>query len=537
MISIAELSDRYVTELAAADPCLAAFMGIAGQDENLTDYGPEGFAVRRVLARRTLDELADVEAGDAAERRAVQVLRDRLQVDLALADAGIPDAHVSVINGPFQNLRMAVEVLDQGVDTPRAALASRVAAFPAALRSVRSSLVRARDEGRVSARRQILLTAGQCGPTGEFLLGLEAPGSAAAARACAEFGAFLTRELAPVAPERDAVGPERYALETRHQLGMDLDFEETYAWGWAELARIEAEMVATAGQILPGASVAAVTAALDADPKYRIRGKEAFREWIQELADRAIADLSGTHFDLPEALLAIDCRIPPTDGGIYYLAPTEDLRRPGQVWYTFHGEEMITWAVPAIMFHEGVPGHHLQLGMTVMNQELTRFQRICSEVHPGHAEGWGLYAERLMDELGYYADPAHRLGMLAGGQQIRAARVVLDIGLHLELEIPRGTGFHEGERWTRDLGVEFLRLHSGPEDDSVIEFEIDRYLGMPGQALAYKVGERVWLEARAAAQARLGSVFDLKAFHSESLGLGPMGLDLLRTELAAGLPS
>jgi uncharacterized protein (DUF885 family) len=197
---------------------------------------------------------------------------------------------------------------------------------------------------------------------------------------------------------------------------------------------------------------------------------------------------------------------------------------------------MVTWAVPAIMFHEGVPGHHLQLGMTVVNQDLTRFQRVCSELHPGHAEGWGLYAERLMDELGYYADPAHRLGMLAGGQQIRAARVVLDIGLHLELEIPQGTGFHEGERWTRDLGVEFLALHSGPEDRSVIEFEIDRYLGMPGQALAYKVGERVWLEARAAAEERLGSAFDLKAFHSQSLGLGPMGLDLLRTELG-GQPS
>jgi uncharacterized protein (DUF885 family) len=536
MISISELSDRYVTEMAAADPCLAASMGIAGQDGNLTDYGPDAFAARRELARRTLASLEEVQVRDAGERRAVQVLRERLRIDLALHEAGIPAAHVSSINGPFQNLRMAVEVLDQGADTPYEALASRVEQFPAALASVCASLLKAREEGRVSARRQILLTVAQCAPTADFLAGLDVPASGAAAAACVEFGEFLTRELVPAAPERDAVGRARYALETRHHLGMDLDFEETYAWGWAELARIEAEMRATAEQIMPGESLAKVTAALDADPKYRIRGKEAFRAWIQELADQAITDLAGTHFEIPDALRQIDCRIPPTNGGIYYLAPTEDLKRPGQVWYTFYGEEMVTWAVPAIMFHEGVPGHHLQLGMTVVNQDLTRFQRVCSELHPGHAEGWGLYAERLMDELGYYADPAHRLGMLAGGQQIRAARVVLDIGLHLELEIPKGTGFHEGERWTRDLGVEFLSLHSGPEDRSAIEFEIDRYLGMPGQALAYKVGERVWLQARAAAEERLGSDFELRAFHSESLGLGPMGLDLLRAELA-GQPS
>ncbi|WP_067638183.1 DUF885 domain-containing protein, partial [Actinomadura latina] len=355
----------------------------------------------------------------------------------------------------------------------------------------------------------------------------------AASAALAEFASFLTGWLAARAPERDALGADRYLLGVRDFLGTELDLAETYAWGWEELARIESEMAGAAGEILPGEPLPAVMAALDADPAYRVAGAEAFRGWIQELADRAIAELDGAHFDIPEPLRRIECRIPPVESGIYYLAPAEDLSRPGTVWWTVEdpSAEIVTWTVPTTMFHEGVPGHHLQLGVTTLNPRLNRFQRVAGELHPGHCEGWGLYAERLMGELGHYADPAHRLGMLAGGQRFRAARVILDIGLHLELPIPAGAGFHEGERWTPELGSEFLRSHKGPDPDSVVAFEIDRYLGRPGQAIAYKVGERVWLEAREAARRRAGAAFDLKEFHRRALDLGPMGLDLLRAEL------
>jgi uncharacterized protein (DUF885 family) len=186
------------------------------------------------------------------------------------------------------------------------------------------------------------------------------------------------------------------------------------------------------------------------------------------------------------------------------------------------------------MFHEGAPGHHLQLGLNVLNtRTLNRFQRMSAELHVGHSEGWGLYAERLMDELGYYELPAHRMGMLAGGQQLRAARVIVDIGLHLELDIPRGVGFHDGERWTPELAVEFVLGRSGSiGGEEFARYQVDRYLGLPGQAIAYKVGERAWLAAREAARARQGSRFDLRTFHRTALDLGPMGLDLLTTELA-----
>lgn len=549
MTDVDRLAERYVDEFAALDPCLAAMMGIAGQEASLTDYSPDGFAARTALARRTRTALDAAPAGDDASRIAAQVLRDRLEVDLELAAAGIPDADLNTLDGPLQRLGQAIELLDRGTETPWEALHARIAALPGALAGHRQSLTRACQDGRVAARRQVASTAAHGRQLTGYLAGLPlAHGDGplrgdldravrAAGQALEDFARFLDEELVPHAPVRDGLGRDRYALEVRNHLGTRLDLEETYAWGWEELARVEADMAATAERIRPGEPLEAVTAALDADPAHRITGAENFRAWLQDLADQAIDALDGVHFDIPAPLRQVECRIPANPSGVYYLAPAEDLSRPGTVWWTVRdaAEPIVTWTVPATMFHEGAPGHHLQLGATVVNTAtLNRFQRVCGELYPGHCEGWGLYAERLMAELGFYPDPAHYLGMLAGGQQLRAARVVLDIGMHLELPIPAGTGFHEGQRWNRDLGWEFLRAHCGPETDSHVDFEIDRYLGRPGQALAYKVGEKVWLDAREAARRAAGDAFDLKEFHRRALDLGPMGLDLLRRELTPG---
>jgi uncharacterized protein (DUF885 family) len=184
------------------------------------------------------------------------------------------------------------------------------------------------------------------------------------------------------------------------------------------------------------------------------------------------------------------------------------------------------------VYHEGVPGHHLQCAQTAYRKDvLNRWQRSLCWV-AGHGEGWALYAERLMDELGYLEDPGNRIGML-DMQGFRAARVIVDIGLHLELRVPEDNpfGWRPGERWTPDLVFEFMRIHSRM-DDAMLRFEVLRYLGWPGQAPSYKVGERIWLEARADAQARHGADFDLRAFHRAALDLGSIGLDPLRASLA-----
>ncbi|MGW2018870.1 DUF885 domain-containing protein [Streptomyces sp. NPDC001927] len=544
---VAELSDRYVDELAVLDPCLAAVMGIAGQEERLTDHGPGAAWERAELARRTLRALdATPTAGDA-ERIAAAVLRERLATEAALADADAYGTLLDTLDGPVQRLRHAVGLLDQGADTAWDALHARLRAVPGALAGLREGLEDARRRGRVAAYRQVVRNARECRDMRPYLAGLPAghgdgalrsaldEAATAANGALTGFSAYLSEELAADAPEREAVDRDRYLLGVREFLGTRLDLEETYAWGWEELARVRRETAEAAAAVAPGEPVPAVLAALDGDPRHLVKGAAAFRDRLQELADGAIADLDGTHFAIPAPLLRIDCRTARTDGPASYLAPSEDLSRPGTVWWpvpTDPDAPVPTWTVPSTMFHEGVPGHHLQLGVTTLNTAtLNRFQRLASELHVGHCEGWGLYAERLMDELGYLADPAHRLGMLAGGQQLRAARVVLDIGLHLRLRIPAGTGFHEGERWTPRLAREFLAEHCGVGPAGFVAFEIDRYLGRPGQALAYKLGEKAWLDARDAARRRDGAAFDLKRFHRQALDLGPMGLDLLRAEL------
>ncbi|RLU90524.1 DUF885 domain-containing protein [Streptomyces griseocarneus] len=550
MTALNRLADRYVDELAALDPCLAAVMGIAGQEERLTDFGPQAAYARAELARRTLKALDDTPVAGEAERVAAAVLRERLATEVALADADAYGTLLDTLDGPVQRVRHALGLLDQGADTVWDTLLARLRAVPATLAGLRESLEAARRDGRVAPYRQVVRNARECRDTRPYLAGLPAghgdgvlrraldEAAAAADEALTGFAAYLSDELAADAPEQDALGADRYRLGVREFLGTRLDLMETYAWGWDELARVQSEMAEAAARIAPGEPVPAVLAALDGDPRYQVKDAAAFRDLIQGLADGAIADLDGTHFAIPEPLRRIDCRITLGEGVAVYLAPSEDLSRPGTVWWPLPASDgpVPVWKVPGTMFHEGVPGHHLQLGVTTLNTTtLNRFQRLSSELHPAHVEGWGLYAERLMEELGHLADPAHRLGMLATGQLLRAARVVLDIGLHLRLPIPAGTGFHEGERWTPRLAREFLAEHLGLGPAGFVEFEIDRYLGRPGQALAYKLGEKVWLEARDAARLRDGAAFDLKRFHQRALDLGPMGLDLLRAELAAPL--
>ena len=406
----------------------------------------------------------------------------------------------------------------------------------------------------MSARAQLLAVAEQCDAwtdpgRDDFFHGLTRRlsasgalagelerGATAATAATADFAAFLRDELAPVGPAKQAAGPERYALASQYFLGAKVDLHETYLWGFAELHRLEREMATVSAVIAgSGATVNDAVATLDADPAKNIPGKEAFRDWMQQLADKAISELDGTHFDIEPPARKIECCLTPTsDGGIYYTGPSEDFSRPGRMWWAVPEgiTQFSTWREVTTVYHEGAPGHHLQVSQTMLRADLlNRWRRLlcwCS----GHGEGWALYAERLMDELGYLEDPGDRLGML-DGQALRAARVIVDIGMHLEYEIPRDNpfGFHPGERWTPELGWEFLRGHTRMADE-VLRFEWKRYLGWPGQAPSYKVGERIWMQAREETKQRKGADFDLKAFHRDALNLGSLGLDPLRKALA-----
>jgi uncharacterized protein (DUF885 family) len=553
---IDDLANRHVDEWAPLDPIGATYVGISGHDHKLTDHSPEGYAALADLDRRTLAQLSTIEPADEAERVAKDAMVERLELALARYDAGDTTSELNVISSGLHGVRSVFDLMPIAGEDAAEAIVDRLGAVPTALAQLRTTLLGAAQAGHVSAKQQIIEVAKQCAiwtdpagddfypalarrvaEAGDLPAALRAEldrNATAADSATADFGRFLREELVALGRDNQATGRERYELASQYFLGARIDLDETYAWGFQELARLEGEMRRVADKIVPGGTVDEAVAALDADPARTIEGKEAFRDWMQALADQAIADLHGTHFDIPEQVRHIECCVAPTsDGSIYYTGPSEDFVRPGQRWWAVPQgiTAFSTWREVTTVYHEGAPGHHLQIGQTAVRADLlNRWQRLLSW-SSGHGEGWALYAESLMDELGYLEDPGDKLGLL-DSHAFRACRVIVDIGMHLELEIPPDNpfGFRPGERWTPELGWEFLRAHCRVPDEN-LRFELNRYLGWPGQAPSYKVGERFWLRAREDAKTRKGRDFDLKEFHRAALNLGSIGLDPLRHAL------
>ncbi|HEY2242414.1 MAG TPA: DUF885 domain-containing protein [Streptosporangiaceae bacterium] len=548
------LAEDYVERAAALDPALATFSGIAGHDGELPDLSADGFAGRAELDRSTLAALDAAEAPGPREQIVKAAMQERLAVAVERYDAGDLTSDLNVTESWVQYVREVFDLMPTEGGEAAATVVRRLAAVPTAYGQFAQTLLGAARNGRPPARRQVEEVARQCAawasPADSFYQGLAGrltgvpdslrgeldAAARAATAATAQLGGFLRHELLPLAREKDACGPEVYSRASRHFLGAAVDLAEAYAWSWEEVARLRAEQARVSRLIRPGASRAEAVAILDQDPARRIEGREPFRAWMQDLAERTIAQLHGTHFDIPAPARRIEALIAPVDdGGIYYSGPSEDWSRPGRMWWSVPSglNQFATWKEVTTVYHEGVPGHHLQISQSLAEQEnLNRWQRKLAWVS-GYGEGWATYAERLMAELGYLDDdPGAYLGLL-DVQVMSAANVALDIGVHLELKIPSGAGGREGERWNAGIAWEFLRAHSSWNEPR-LRFELNRYLGWPGQVPSYKLGERVWLQARDEAKARAGSAFSLQDFHSQALSLGAMGLDPLRTALAAG---
>jgi len=520
MPSVDDIAAEYVEQAAALDPCYATTAGIAGYDHELPDLSPDGFAGRAGLDRSTLATLDAAEAPDPREQVARAAMRERLALAVECYDAGDTTSELSTIASWVQKVREVFDLMPTDGEEAAASITQRMAAVPRAYRQLSVTLLEAARDGRCAARRRVEEVAGQCAawarPEDSFYGGLTgrltgvpdslrrelAVAARAATAATAELSAFLDRELMPLAREKDACGPEVYGRASRYFLGAVVDLPEAYAWSWEELARLRAEMTRVSNLVRPGATVAEAVAILDQDPARRIEGRENFRAWMQEQAERTIAELHGKHFDIPLPAHRIEAVIAPTsDGGIYYTEPSEDWSRPGRMcWSVPDGVDTFsTWKEVTVVYHEGVPGHHLQMSHAMADTEsLNRWQRI--SFVSGHGEGWALYAERLMGDLGYLDDPGAYLGML-DSQQLFAAQVALDIGVHLELDVPQSTGWRDGERWNAELAWELLRAHSS-WDERQLRSEQRRCLGLPGQAPSYKLGERIWLQARQDARAR-----------------------------------
>ena len=553
------LSDRFVAEVAALDPYHATRTGVPGFDDRITDYSPDGCAARADHFRATLRELSELTPANDDDRRAGEFLSERLEVMLDLHAAQEWMRPLRPIGSPVTMIRSSFDLMDRQGQAAWSSIATRLELVPRALEGVRAALEAGRAAGIVASQRQAESAAAQCATWAADRwfdsLSLEASqrsdlspahvesvrsGAQIAIDAFGAFAHFLRDDYMPDASPVDACGPERYQIASRAMLGATLDPHEMYDWAWNEYSTLRQEILQTVDIIQPGASFAEVRQLLDSDPDRAVHGVDAYLEWLQAMTDDAL-HRSAEHFVIPERMNRCEAHIAPPGSAAapYYTSPSEDFHRPGRTWYpTLERTSFAKWIDVTTCYHESVPGHHLQIGYARLQADrLSRYQR--GAIVSGHCEGWALYAERLCDELGWFDVPDHRLGFLCA-QQLRAVRVIVDIGMHLELRIPEattlsdGTPFDGGSVWTPDLALAFLLSETG-QSEAFLRSEIDRYLGWPAQAISYKIGEREWLSARDDARRRLGAEFDLKSFHTAALSIGPVGLAQLRAELRTAI--
>ena len=548
-----ELSDAYIDRLAELDPGYATALGIPGSDHLMTDFSPAGHEARETLNRATLAKLNSLDTSSDGDRLAAGVLRNSLELSEREFAAGEHLRTIRVLAGDVDYARSVFDLMPTKTAEHWRTIAERMSRVPGAFKGMRDSWGLGMQRGVVAPRRQVLAVAemlegwaGTASAPGFFTTLAEqganvsrapAEGLRAAARdasaALAETAEYLRKTYAPVADPRNGVGEDRHALARRRYMGMDIDADDAYNWGLEEVRRLDAELRRCAAEIKPGMSLDDVRAYLDNESPEAIEGEDNLRDWLQNLMNDAMDFLiSNKHFDIPVGIRKIDAKISPPGGAAaqYYMPPSEDLKRAGSTWYPANGRSRFPlWSEPTTAYHEGVPGHHLQIGTAIVNREkLSRFQR--NEFVSGHGEGWALYAERLMDEFGFLNRPEYRLGFLYA-QAFRAARVVVDIGMHCEKKIPKDWPWHAGETWNPELALEFLSARSS-SDQAFNRSEIDRYLGWPAQAISYKLGERVWLRLRDEAKAKHGAAFDLRAWHTYALDLGNLGLELFTKEMA-----
>jgi uncharacterized protein (DUF885 family) len=551
------VADRFVSRWAELEPTQGLTYGLTGTPGTLSDWSPEGRARVAEALRDGLDELDRTPLGDGADRRAAAVMRDRLQSWLASAAAQDWALQLDAgFSAPPAMDRIALSTAPLVDASDAELLASRLEGLPRGMQGYAAALRLGLDQGRpgprVLAERLVAMLRESARRDGGYFRGLAARAAAlpgvdaraagqldtagrAADAAFDELAEWLERDYLPHATQDAAVGPERYARALQEHLGQTADPVELAAWGWEELDRLEQEMRHEAAARWPGLPVHEVLDRLDNDPSEpSAAGADELLDWLHRV-DQQVAQRLAEEFDIPPQLGELRHQLAPpgSPAGAYYLPPTEDGARPGVVVWTVPAGRVPLWRWQTFSHHEGIPGHHLELGgVRFLPAPLTRFQTGLCEIS-GYTEGWGLYAERFMDELGAFDRPATRLGFLVS-QTFRAVRVVADTGLHLGLRVPAGLADPAaGQIITPEVAVGLL-VRQGWQTQDFARSEVLRYLGNPGQAVAYKIGEREWRRVRAQARQRNPGLTN-RQFHTTALRLGPLPLRLLGPEILTAL--
>jgi uncharacterized protein (DUF885 family) len=550
LTTVFEIADKLTEDYADLGPTMATTNGVAGRDDRWDDFSPVGEAAKADLRARASEELTPhLDDPDPVQANAAKILLGYLTTMNSRFEAGLWKNDLNHIYSPFQRARDTFDVAPQEGAAAWSAITRRLETFGEMLDSYRSSLQVGLDEGTTAARRQVESVIEQvravAGRDSRFLdlvaLAKDNGGDPAqvataveiAQADAAEFADWLEQTYLPGADTEDGVGRDRYQSGAQYFLGMELDTEDTYQWGWEEVHRLREAMTDTAREIDPDKSVEEVIEFLDTDSSRSSEDHDDFARFVKEIQDRAVSQLDGVAFDVPPEIREVSVNIAPPGGslGAWYHAPSEDFSRTGSIWYAPGSRTRIPyWQEVSTAYHEGFPGHHLQVGIAVLEREkLSRFHRQFIW-YSGSGEGWALYAERLMDELGFFENPEYRLGLLAS-QLFRSTRVVVDIGTHLGKAIPPDAPLHAGETWSYEIAVDYIeRVALNPRD--VAESEVKRYLGWPAQAISYKVGEREILDMRSVAERKADGDLDRKDFHRRLLEAGAIRLDHLREAMA-----
>jgi uncharacterized protein (DUF885 family) len=557
---LAQLADAYWEAAIAFAPVTATAIGDRRFDDRMPDPTPEAAAAQ--LGRLTalladVDALAPVEALPAASRLTWSTLREALRGDIAELESGLRDWNVDSLEGVPAGLLLIPDF--QRVETPAAgeALLARWHAMAGYVDAHGATLRASLANGRVAAtptvdRTIALLDSLLAEPVDRWplvhtpLASADAAGEAFSAAERERFGAALwavtTSEVRPAlgrlralladeirpaarpdtAPGMGHVpgGPEGYRRLTRFHTSLDLEPEAFHQTGLEETRRIDAELQALAGRVLGTRRLAEAIGRLRSDPALGFATREEVLASGANALARAMTAIPAFFGRLPKASCVVVPMGPHEEehGTIaYYREPAADGSRPGQFYLNLsRPETRRRYEAEALAYHEAVPGHHLQIAIMQELEELPLFRR-----HTGvtaFVEGWGLYTERLADDMGLYSSDLSRLGMLSFDAW-RASRLVVDTGLH-------------ALGWTRDRAIAFMTEHTALAPNNIAN-EIDRYIALPGQALAYKAGQLEMLRLRASAQQRLGAGFDIRGFHDVLLGSGAVPLTTM-AELVEG---
>lgn len=555
--ALAAAADRFWEGYLAASPTWATVIGDRRFDDRLSDVTPAGVAREIAFFEGAAAEARAIPAAELSDQERVtrQMLIDEADGAATSLRTRMHEWSVDPIFGPTMWLLDLVDY--QTIRTPDdgAKLVARWNGIGKFFDDTRANLREAAADGAVAAAKPVeraldILDHLLADPPERWKLAApaEAPHDDWSERDLATFRANLldavrevavpafrryrdtiARDIAPIARPDDRPGlvhvpggAQAYRDFVRVHTTLDLEPEAIHTTGLAEIDRIDREFVELGGRVLGTTDLGSTLAALRDDPRLRFETADEVFETAKRSLARAQAAMTDWFGRIPAAACVV---VPvPTHSQehqtiAYYSWPAMDGSRPGRYYINlFAPETRPRYEAEALAFHEAVPGHHLQIAIAQELPGLPAFQRALGST--AFSEGWGLYTERLSDEMGLYSGDMDRFGILSYDAW-RAGRLVVDTGMH-------------ALGWTRQQAIDFLTAHTALGQNNILN-EVDRYIVMPGQALAYKIGQLEILRLRDAARGRLGSAFDIKAFHDTVLGSGAVSLPALRGLVGAWL--